>query len=101
MIHMQGNDGRPSCWGEAEQIAAILALAEVLTPALSTRMEEKFVLACQRVSGLHLCSLKFVTGMAGHTMVLPHCLATGCFRDNMVDHRMCSHDGSQGRQYAH
>ena len=72
VIHIQGNHSRPSCWGQANKIGAILAPAEVFAPELLTRMEQMYAPPCQRVFGLYLRALEFVTGMVGHAQVFPH-----------------------------
>ena len=96
VIHIQGNHSRPSCWGQATDGAAILAPVEMLTPELLTRMEQMHAPSCQRVLGLYLCALEFVTGMAGHAQVFLHRLTAGCLREDMVYDETRSCDGGQG-----
>ena len=95
VIHIEGNHSRRSCWGQANNLGAILTPAEVLAPELLMRMEQMHAPPCQRVFGLHLRTLEFVTGMAGHAQVFPHRLAAGCLRDDMVYYETRSCDGRQ------
>ena len=67
VVHIEGDYGRPSYWGQANDIGAILAPAEMLTPWLLMRMEQMHASPRQRVFGFYLCAFEFVTGMAGHT----------------------------------
>jgi len=96
VIHVQGGHGRSPCWCEANDVTAIFAPAEVAAPWLPTWMEQRGELIGQRILGLHLCSLVFITGMAGHTEVVPHCLTASCFRDNVVDYKTRSCNSRQG-----
>jgi hypothetical protein len=96
VIHVQGGHGRSPCWCEANDAAAILAPTEVSVPWLPAWMEQSCELIGQRILGLQLCSLVFVTGMSGHTEAIPHCLTASCFRDDVVDHQPCACDSRQG-----
>jgi len=95
VIHVQGSYGCPSCWSQTNDLTAILAPTEVFTPSLLVRMKQRHALVCQRVLGLHLRTLEFVTGMAGHAQVFQHRLTASSFWKNVVDYQTCTRDGGQ------
>lgn len=96
VIQVQGNDRGPSCWSQADDMAAILAPAKVLTPKLLARVEQRYTFACEWVVSRYLRALEFVAGVAGDAQVFPHRLAASSFRDDMVDHQTGSGDRRQG-----
>jgi hypothetical protein len=63
VIHVEGSYSGPSHRGQAYDVAAMLTPAEVLLPALLTRMEQANLLACYGLRPLYLRALKLVAGM--------------------------------------
>jgi hypothetical protein len=66
VIHIESNYSGPSHSGQAYDVAAMLTPAEVLPPALLTRVEQAHLLACHRVWYFYLRALEFVAGMTRH-----------------------------------
>ena len=66
VIHVEGNYSGPSHRGQAYDVAAMFIPAEMLLPALLTRMEQANLLTCYGVRHLHLRALELVAGMTRH-----------------------------------
>lgn len=96
MIHMEGFHGGTSDRRETHDYRTIAAPAEVLAPDLEPWMEQSHALPRQGVLCICLGSLELVTAMARHTEVVPHRLATGSSRNDVIDDGPRARDGGQG-----
>ena len=63
VIHIESNYSGPSHSGQAYDVAAMLTPAEVLLPALLTRVEQAHLLVCYWVWHCYLRALELVAGM--------------------------------------
>lgn len=59
-------------------------------------MEQMYEPPGEWVSGLYLCTLEFITGMAGDAQIFPHCSAASRFGKDMVYDETCSRNRGQG-----
>ncbi len=63
VIHIESSYSGPPHRSQAYDVAAMLTPAEVLPPALLTRMEQANLLACYWVWHFYLRTLELVAGM--------------------------------------
>jgi hypothetical protein len=84
-VQPESLDRRPSGRSQAEDPKVVVAPREVLIPSILARMEQRRILAGDRIDRVYACVLVVVAALTGESEIVPDGAASSDSRNDVFD----------------